>query len=102
MAEIEIGAAVRRASARFDFLEDRVGRQVPHRRVLTKVLPAVAVDEFFKPPVEQLAAKLVAKRVPHDRIHADQTRREMADGKKLHELHVNELGAGPEREGVAL
>ena len=35
-------------------------------------------------------------------IHADQTRRQMADREELHELHVDQLGAGAQRQRVAV
>src|SRR4029077_1456675 len=60
------------------------------------------VDELFELSVEQFASELVAKRVPHDRVHADEPWREMADGEKLHEFHVDELRAGPQGQRVRL
>ena len=74
-----------------------MGGMIAHRDVAP-----VFVQEFLHFGVEQLAAELVAKRVPHDRIHADQPRCEMADRKELHELHVDELGAGAQRERVTV
>ena len=89
VAKVEISAAVRRAAAGFDFLQNRVGGDIARRVVLAEIRAAVAVDELFEVAVEQLAAELVAKRVPHDRIHADQPRRQMTDGEKLHKFHVD-------------
>ena len=97
MPEGKPRAAVRRAAARRDFLEDGMGCMIAHRDVAP-----VFVQEFLHFGVQQPAAELVAERVPHDRIHADQPRREMADRKELHELHVDQLGAGAQRERVAV
>src|ERR1700749_4148575 len=68
MLETQIRTAMRRTAAGFDLLSD-----------------AVAVRDLLHAVVEQPATKLVAERIPHDRVHADQSRREMPDGKELHE-----------------
>ena len=53
----------------------------------------IVLLKFMHLGIEQLAPQLVAERVPHDRIHSDEPWRKMADGKKLHELHIDEFGA---------
>src|ERR1051326_8753881 len=60
------------------------------------------LEEFAPRGVEEAPAELVAERVPHDRIHADEPRREMADRKELHELHIDQLRARGERERIAV
>jgi hypothetical protein len=56
----------------------------------------VAVNELFESSVEETASEFVPEGIPHDGIHADQARREMADGKELHEFHVHQFCPGPE------
>ena len=52
--------------------------------------------------VQQLSAELVAERVPHDRVHAYQPRRKMADREELHELHVDQRGTGAQRQRISV
>ena len=63
---------------------------------------AVAMNEFLEAAVEESATELVAERVPHDRVHADQPRRQVRNREELHELHVHELGARLERQPARL
>ena len=72
---------MRRATASFDFFQDRIGRDVAGGVVFAKIRAAVAVNKFLESTVEQFTAELVAKRVPQDRVHADEPRRQVADGK---------------------
>ena len=95
MPEIEISTAVRRASTGFDLFQDCIRRNISRRIVLPKVGASLAIDEFFELAVQQLAAELVAKRVPHNGIHPDESRCEMPNGKKLNELHIDELSVRP-------
>src|SRR6185437_16065304 len=90
-------AAVRRAAPRLDLLQDRPGGEVAYRGVL-----AFFGEKLLHPGIQQPSAELVAERIPHDRVHADQPRRKMADRKELHELHVDQLGPRAERERVAV
>src|SRR5438067_9027044 len=97
MPERKPDSAMRRAAGLRDFLEDGARRMVASGGVAAFLAKELAVLG-----VEQLPPELVAERIPHDRIHADEPRREMADGKELHELHVDELRPGAERERVAV
>jgi hypothetical protein len=90
-------AAVRRAAAGGDFLQNRVSGEVARRNVTAPFGQELALFG-----VEQPAAQLVAERIPHDRIHSHQPRREVADRKELHELHVDQLGAGAQCQRVAI
>jgi hypothetical protein len=54
VAEVEIGAAVRRAPPGFDFFEYGVGSDVAGGVILAEVGAAVAVDELFESAVEKL------------------------------------------------
>src|SRR6202011_6183354 len=83
-------------------LDDGAGGRGAREPVLPGYIRAVARGEFLPVAVEQTSAELVAERVPHDRVHADQPRREMADRGALHELHVDERRAGAQRERVAV
>ena len=98
--EIQVDAPVRRPAAGFDLLQDGVGGLVAHGAVGAAVLAAVPVHELVEVSVQQTAPQLVPERVPHDRVHAHQARGQMGDGKELDELHVDELGPGPQRQGV--
>ena len=89
-----------RAAAGLDLLQDGVGSLVPHRGVGAAVLASVAVHELIEVAVQQASSQLVAERVPHDRVHAHQPRRQVGDGEELDELHVDQLGPGPQRQGV--
>ncbi len=91
---------MRRSTAGFDFFENSVSGDIARCIVLAEIRAAVAIDEFFQFSIEQLPAKLVSKRIPHNRIHADEARRKMADGKELHELHIDEFRAGPESQRI--
>ena len=98
--EAQIHAAVRRAAARLHLLGDRVGGEVAGENILAVLGGAVARGELVPVAIEQPAAQLVAERIPHDRVHADQARREVPDGEELHELHVDEAGARAQRQRV--
>ena len=102
MLEGQIRAAVRRAAAGLDFLEDGVGGEIAGQHVFAVFVGAVARGEFLHAAVEQPAAELVAERIPHDRVHADQPRRQMPDRKELHEFHVDQRGAGAQRQRIAV
>ena len=102
MLEAEIDAAVRRAAPGFDFLQDGVAAGVACDDVFAVLGDAVGLGELFAAIVEQPAAQLVAERVPHDRVHADQPRRQVADREELHELHVDQRRAGAQRQRVAV
>ena len=93
--------ARRRTAARVDFAADRVCREVAGRRVPAAVLTTVPVDELFHRTVEQPAAELVPKRIPHDGVHADESRREVADREELDELHVDEGRARAQCKRIA-
>ena len=101
VGERQPGASRRRAAARVDLAADRIRREVPGRGVPAVVLAAVAVNELLHLAVQQPAAELVAEGVPHDGVHADEARREVADREELHELHVHQRRARAQREGVA-
>ena len=100
--EAEIGAAGRRAAPGLHFLQDRIGRLVARDDILRSLRVPVVVHELAHLGVQQPAAELVAERIPHDRIHADKARREMADREELHELHVDELGPRAQRQRMAV
>src|SRR6202011_4605165 len=92
MLETEIGAAGGAAAAGLDFACNGVGREITRQdvtAVAAGVRRRIILLELTHLGIEQLAAELVAERIPHDRVHADQPRREMADGEELHELHVD-------------
>ena len=93
---------MRRAAAGLDLLDDGVGADVAGDDVLAVLRHAVAVGELLHVLVEQPAAELVAERVPHDRVHADQPRRQMPDREELHELHVDQRRAGAKAERIAV
>ena len=95
-------AAVRRAATGLNLLDDRVGGEVARDDVSAAFADAIIVQELLAPAIEQPAAQLVAKRIPHDGIHADEARREVTDGKELHELHVDELGARGKAERITV
>ena len=100
--EAQIGAAVRRAAPGLHLLDDGVGRDVAGDDVAAVLADAVAGGELLAVAVEQPSAELVAERIPHDRVHADETRRQMPDREELHEFHVDERRAGAQRERVAV
>jgi len=58
--------------------------------------------ELLHAAVEQPSAELVTERIPHDRVHPDQTRREMADRKELHEFHVDQWRTRAETNCIAV
>ena len=101
--EAQIHATVGRAAPGLALLHDGVGGDIAGSGIDSRILLAVVLDEFFHVPVEQPPAELVAERVPHDRVHPHQARREVADREELREFHVDQLGAGVEREreGIA-
>src|SRR5256885_13720121 len=80
-----------------DFRKNGLRRLVARRGVA-----AFLAEELLLLRVQQPAAELVAERIPHDRIHADEARREMPDRKELHELHVDELRPGAQREYISV
>src|SRR6185437_5370623 len=86
----QISAAMRRAAAGFGFLEDGVGGEVARQNVFAVLVGAISGSEFLQTSVKQPATELVAEWIPHDRIHADQARRQMPDREKLHEFHVDQ------------
>src|SRR4051794_35035908 len=100
MTEVEISAPMRRAPALFDFFHNGVCGNVARRGVTAEIAATVAIDELCKIAIEQFSAQFVAKRIPHDRIHADQARGEVSYGKELHELHVDKFGARPQSQSV--
>jgi hypothetical protein len=100
--ERQINPAMRRSAAGGDFSRDRVGGQIPRRRVPGAFVAAIAVEEFLAVAIQQPAAELVAERVPHDRVHADEPRRQMSDREELNKFHVDELGAGGQRQRVPI
>jgi len=51
---------------------------------------------------EEPAPELVAERVPHDRIHADQPGCQMTNGKELDEFHVHKRGAGAQSQRITV
>ena len=102
MGEGQVNPAMRRAAPGRDLLVDRIGRQVARRRIAARLVAAVIGEKLAPGAVEQPSAELVAERVPHDRVHADQARREMPDRKELHELHVDEVGPGGKRQRIAV
>ena len=87
---------------RLALLGDGIGGDVARRGVDAGIPLAVILDEFFHVAVEQAAAELVAERIPHDRVHADEPRREVTDREELGKLHVDQLGAGVERERIRI
>ena len=93
---------MRRAPSGRYLLLDRVGRDIARRRIAARLVAAVIGEELAAGAVEQAAAELIAKRIPHDRVHADEARRQMTDREELHEFHIDELGAGGERQRVAV
>src|SRR5436309_6209695 len=93
---------MRRAAPRRDLLLDRVGRDVARRRIAARLVAAVIGEELAAGAVEQAAAELITKRIPHDRIHADEAWREVPDREELHEFHIDELSAGGERQRVTI
>src|SRR5690242_3528177 len=102
MPEIQISTAMWRAATGFDLFQNCIRRDIARCVILTEIGAAVPIDELLESTIEQFAADFVTKRVPHNGIHADEPRCELTDGKKLHELHVDELGTGPQRQGVRL
>ena len=102
MPEREIDPACGRAASGLDFLEDGVGREVARRLVGAVLGDAIGVDELGTLGIEQPPAELVAERVPHDRVHADEARRQVPDRKELHEFHVDEPRARAQRQRVAV
>src|SRR5260370_7686473 len=105
MLETQIGAASPTATASLDFPGYSVGREIARQHVaaITAVVARrIVLLEFTHLGIEQSAAQLVAKRIPHDRVHADKPWRKVANGKELHELHVDEFGAGAQRQRIAV
>ena len=93
---------MRRAAAGFDLLENRVTADVARDDIFPVLGNSVALRKFFHAVVEEPATELVAKRIPHDRVHADQSGRQMADRKKLDELHVHERRAGAQCQRITV
>ena len=81
---------MRRAAAGYDLLENRVTADVARDDIFPVLGNSVALRKFFHAVVEEPATELVAKWIPHDWVHADQPGRQMADRKKLDELHIDE------------
>src|ERR1700687_1573182 len=102
MLKREIDPTSRRSPPGFHLLEDRVSGKIARDDVAPVLGRAIIVGKFALRGIQQSAAELVAKRIPHDRIHADEARREMADRKELYELHIDELGAGAQRQRIAV
>src|SRR5207244_4427059 len=100
--EREIDAAGRRAAPRFDLFEDRMGRDIARGAINALLVEIIIADELVSFGIEELAAELVAERVPHDGVHADHARRKMPDRKELHELHVDEFRPRAQSERVAI
>src|SRR5438105_7156925 len=97
MPERKPDSAMRRAAGLRDFLEDGTRRMVASGGVA-----AFLAEERALRGIDQLPPELVAERIPHDGIHADEPRREMPDREVLHEFHVDQLRSGAERERVAI
>src|SRR5215471_20996411 len=74
MLKGEIHPAMRRAAPGSYLPLDRMGRDVARCRVASALVTSIIGEKFAAGAVEQAAAELVAKRVPHDRVHADKTR----------------------------
>ena len=102
MREGQIDTAMWRAAPGRHLLLDRIGRDVARRCVARALIAAVIGEEFAAVAIEQPATELVAERVPHDRVHADDARRQMPDRKELHEFHIDKRGAGRERQRIAV
>ena len=101
-AKGQVRTAVGRAPPGPDLVPDGMRGEVAGGGVAPRVAAAIARQELLHLPVQQPPAQLVAKRVPHDRVHADEAGEEMADGEELHELHVDQCSTRGEREGMAL
>ena len=91
---------MRRPAPGRDLLDDGVGSDVSRRGVGAGIGGAVIVDEFFHIAVQQPPAQLVTERIPHDRVHADEARGQVADGEELHEFHVDQRGPGVQRQRI--
>src|SRR5581483_7136281 len=102
MAEAQIDPAMRRTAASFDLFQDGVAAEITGDDIFAIFRDAIAMREFFAAVVQKPPAELVAERVPHDWVHADQPRSEMADGKELHEFHIDKLGASTQSERVSV
>ena len=77
----------------FHFFHDRITGDVPRCVVAPLFGHTVIGKKFPAVGIQQLSAQLVAEWIPHDRIHADKTRRKMTNGKILDELHIGQVGA---------
>ncbi len=105
VAKAEIGAARRAAAAGRHLPGDRIGREIARQHitpVAARIAAGVVLLELALLGIEQFAAELVAERVPHDGIHADEAGGQMPDRKELHEFHVDQFGAGAQPERVAV
>src|SRR4249920_2248919 len=102
MLKAQIDAAMRRATSGLNLFKDRVTADVACDDVFAILGDPVMMSEFLTEIVEQPPAELVTERVPHNRIHADQPWREMANGKELDELHIHQRGPGAQRQGIAI
>ncbi len=102
MLERQPCPAVGRAAPGLHLLEDGVGSGITGDHVFAVLHRAVVLGEFLALAVQKNTAQFVAERIPHDRIHADQARGQMADGKELHELHINQRRAGAQGQGKAV
>ena len=100
MFEAQPGAAIWRAATGFGLLDNGIGGDVAGCCIGAGIRGAVVVDELFHIAVQQPPPQLVAERVPHDRVHADKARGQMPDGKKLYEFHIDQRGAGIQRQRV--
>src|SRR5258708_12088225 len=105
MLETQKGAAGWTAAASLDLPSDSVGREIARQHVaaITAVVPRrIVLLEFTHLGIEQSAAQLVAKRIPHDRVHADKPWRKVPNGKELHELPVAAFAPPPQRPPLAV
>src|SRR5215467_4317339 len=93
---------MRRAATSLNLLEDGITADVARDNVFAILCDAVVLREFFHAVVKQAASELVTERVPHNRIHADQSWRQMANRKKLDEFHVHQRCTGAQSQGVAV
>jgi hypothetical protein len=93
---------MRRAAAGFDFFENCVTADISRDDVFAVLGHAIVLRELLHAIVQQSPAKLIAERVPHDWIHTDQSRRQMADGEELHEFHIHERCTRAQSQGIAV
>src|SRR6202022_2237213 len=82
MLKAQERSAVGGSATGLHLLDDGVGGDVARGHVAAVLAHAVTRGEFLALAVEQTPAELVAKRIPHDGIHADEARRRGAEGKE--------------------